>query len=148
MALGGGATNLYVNLLRVVAQDGPLPRHMTTTPMAAASQVESAEADAAQQASSGLQLYNTMTRQKEAFVPRTDQGNKVSMYVCGVTVYDLSHIGHARVYVAFDVLYRYLQQLGYDVTYIRNFTGAKFALLCPCSFLKNSFHKKNPLAFP
>lgn len=44
------------------------------------------------------------------------------MYVCGVTVYDYSHIGHARVYVAFDILYRFLQHLGYDVTYIRNFT--------------------------
>jgi cysteinyl-tRNA synthetase len=48
--------------------------------------------------------------------------NRVSMYVCGVTVYDFSHIGHARAYVAFDVLYRYLKALGYEVTYIRNFT--------------------------
>ena len=71
---------------------------------------------------SGLVLYNTLTRQKEAFTPRPDQGNQVSMYVCGVTVYDYSHIGHARVYVAFDVLYRYLRHLGYDVTYVRNFT--------------------------
>ena len=44
------------------------------------------------------------------------------MYVCGVTVYDYSHIGHARVYVAFDVLFRQLMRLGYDVTYVRNFT--------------------------
>ncbi|GAB4823355.1 hypothetical protein N2152v2_010401 [Parachlorella kessleri] len=63
-----------------------------------------------------------MTRQKEPFLPRPGQGNRVSMYVCGVTVYDFSHIGHARAYVAFDVLYRYLRQLGYDVTYVRNFT--------------------------
>ncbi|XP_008219532.2 PREDICTED: cysteine--tRNA ligase, chloroplastic/mitochondrial isoform X1 [Prunus mume] len=47
---------------------------------------------------------------------------KVGMYVCGVTAYDLSHIGHARVYVTFDVLYRYLRHLGYQVTYVRNFT--------------------------
>lgn len=51
-----------------------------------------------------FQLFNTMTKQKEVFKPK-DPG-KVGMYVCGVTAYDLSHIGHARVYVAFDVLYR------------------------------------------
>jgi cysteinyl-tRNA synthetase len=67
-------------------------------------------------------LYNTMTKTKEVFTPRPDQGNNVSMYVCGVTVYDYSHIGHARVYVAFDVLYRFLRALQYDVTYVRNFT--------------------------
>eukprot|EP00887_Chlorella_sp_A99_P006630 scaffold3.g6630.t1 len=76
-----------------------------------------------------LHLFNTLTRQKEAFRPRPDQGNRVSMYVCGVTVYDYSHIGefhgvggHARVYVAFDALFRFLRHLGYDVTYVRNFT--------------------------
>ena len=69
-----------------------------------------------------LMLHNTMSRKKEIFKPRAENGNKVQMYVCGVTVYDYSHIGHARVYVAFDVLYRTLQQLGYDVTYCRNFT--------------------------
>jgi len=71
---------------------------------------------------SKLWLQNTMTRRKEAFVPRDPEGKKVQMYVCGVTVYDYSHIGHARVYVAFDVLYRQLMRLGYDVTYCRNFT--------------------------
>ena len=67
-----------------------------------------------------LNIYNTMTRAKEPFVPQVE--GKVSMYVCGVTVYDLSHIGHARVYVAFDAVYRYLKHLGFDVTYVRNFT--------------------------
>jgi cysteinyl-tRNA synthetase len=67
-----------------------------------------------------LTLYNTLTRRKEAFEPL--EPGKVRMYVCGVTVYDYSHIGHARVYVAFDVVYRYLKQRGYDVTYVRNFT--------------------------
>ncbi|KAL2630897.1 hypothetical protein R1flu_015583 [Riccia fluitans] len=67
-----------------------------------------------------LRLYNTMTRQKEIFRPLIP--GKVSMYVCGVTSYDFSHIGHARVYVAFDVLFRYLKILGYEVTYVRNFT--------------------------
>ena len=63
-----------------------------------------------------LVLYNTLTRRKEVFTPRGDQGNKVSLYVCGVTVYDYSHIGHARVYVAFDTLFRQLRHRGYDVT--------------------------------
>ncbi|KAK6119558.1 hypothetical protein DH2020_046725 [Rehmannia glutinosa] len=67
-----------------------------------------------------LWLYNTMSRQKELFKPKIE--GRVGMYVCGVTAYDLSHIGHARVYVAFDVLYRYLKYLGYEVNYVRNFT--------------------------
>ncbi|KAJ0984777.1 hypothetical protein J5N97_003133 [Dioscorea zingiberensis] len=67
-----------------------------------------------------LHLYNTMTRRKELFRPLVP--GKVGMYVCGVTPYDLSHIGHARVYVTFDVLFRYLQHLDYEVCYVRNFT--------------------------
>ncbi|KAG8381736.1 hypothetical protein BUALT_Bualt05G0003600 [Buddleja alternifolia] len=67
-----------------------------------------------------LWLHNTMSKQKEVFKPKVE--GRVGMYVCGVTAYDLSHIGHARVYVAFDVLYRYLKYLGYEVNYIRNFT--------------------------
>jgi cysteinyl-tRNA synthetase len=66
-----------------------------------------------------LRVYNTLTRQKEDFVPLTE--GKVSMYVCGVTVYDLCHVGHARCYVAFDVIQRWLRK-SYDVTYVRNFT--------------------------
>lgn len=67
-----------------------------------------------------LWVYNTMSRKKEVFRPKVE--GKVGMYVCGVTAYDLSHIGHARVYVTFDVLYRYLRHLGYQVCYVRNFT--------------------------
>ncbi len=67
-----------------------------------------------------LHLYNTLTSKEEEFVPLTP--GKVGMYVCGVTVYDRSHIGHARALVTFDVIYRYLQFLGYDVTFVRNFT--------------------------
>ncbi|KAL3830887.1 hypothetical protein ACJIZ3_019689 [Penstemon smallii] len=67
-----------------------------------------------------FQVYNSMTRQKETFKPRVE--GKVGMYVCGVTSYDYSHIGHARAYVAFDVLYRYLKYLGNEVVYVRNFT--------------------------
>ncbi|KAF9610309.1 hypothetical protein IFM89_021979 [Coptis chinensis] len=65
-------------------------------------------------------IYNTITKKKESFNPKEE--GKVGMYVCGVTAYDYSHIGHARAYVAFDILYRYLQYLGYEVTYVRNFT--------------------------
>ncbi|KAK8966501.1 hypothetical protein KSP40_PGU014401 [Platanthera guangdongensis] len=67
-----------------------------------------------------LQIFNSMSKQKEVFKP-IEEG-KVSMYVCGVTPYDFSHIGHARAYVAFDVLHRYLKYLGYEVKYVRNFT--------------------------
>ncbi len=67
----------------------------------------------------GLRIYNTLTRKKEVFEPV--QPGKVAMYVCGVTVYDMSHIGHGRSVVLFDVIFRYLRTK-YDVTYVRNFT--------------------------
>ncbi len=67
-----------------------------------------------------LRIYNTLSGAKEEFVPLTP--GKVSMYVCGVTVYDNCHIGHARANVAFDVVFRYLRHSGYDVTYVRNYT--------------------------
>ncbi|MCK5897337.1 MAG: class I tRNA ligase family protein, partial [Cocleimonas sp.] len=67
-----------------------------------------------------LTIYNSLTNQKETFTPI--EANKVQMYVCGMTVYDYCHLGHARVMVAFDVVYRYLKFKGYDVTYIRNIT--------------------------
>ena len=67
-----------------------------------------------------LRIYNTLSRQKADFVPLTP--GKVGMYVCGITAYDMSHIGHARAYVAFDVVYRYLKHVGLEVNYVRNFT--------------------------
>jgi len=67
-----------------------------------------------------LQIFNTETRQKELFTPI--HPGKVGMYVCGVTVYDLCHIGHARVMVVFDTVVRHLRALGYDVNYVRNIT--------------------------
>ncbi len=67
-----------------------------------------------------LKLYNTATRTKEDFIPLEE--GKVGIYVCGVTVYDYCHIGHARSAIVFDVLVRYLRSKGYDVTYVRNFT--------------------------
>jgi len=67
-----------------------------------------------------LKIYNDLTNQKEEFKPI--EPGKVRMYVCGMTVYDLCHLGHARVMVVFDVVYRYLKDQGYEVTYIRNIT--------------------------
>src|SRR3989338_6956792 len=67
-----------------------------------------------------LRLYNTMTGAKAPVRPRTP--GHVGMYVCGVTVYDLCHIGHARSAIVFDVLRRYLESKGLIVTYVRNFT--------------------------
>src|SRR6185312_3663417 len=67
-----------------------------------------------------LQIHNTLTQQKEDFKPL--QPGKVSLYVCGMTVYDYCHIGHARVWVVFDVITRYLRSCGYEINYIRNIT--------------------------
>jgi len=67
-----------------------------------------------------MQIYNTLTRRKETFTPI--EPGKVRMYVCGMTVYDYCHLGHARVMVAFDVITRYLRWRGYDVDYVRNIT--------------------------
>lgn len=67
-----------------------------------------------------LKLYNVLTRSKEEFAPLTP--GKVNMYVCGPTVYDYSHIGHAKTYVSFDVIARYLRYSGYDVLYVQNIT--------------------------
>jgi len=67
-----------------------------------------------------LKLYNVLTRKKETFVPLSE--GKVNMYVCGPTVYDYSHIGHAKTYISFDVISRYLRYSGYDVLYVQNIT--------------------------
>lgn len=68
----------------------------------------------------GLNLYNTLTRKKEEFKPL--KKGKVGIYVCGPTVYGHAHLGHAKSYVSFDILIRYLKYLGYDVTYVQNIT--------------------------
>ncbi len=67
-----------------------------------------------------LKIYNSLSNQKEVFTPIDE--NKIRLYVCGMTVYDYCHLGHARVLVAFDVVVRYLKASGYDVTYVRNIT--------------------------
>jgi cysteinyl-tRNA synthetase len=67
-----------------------------------------------------IRIYNTLSGRKEPFTPLTD--NQVKMYVCGPTVYDSSHIGHARSVVVFDMVARYFRDSGFEVTYVRNFT--------------------------
>jgi cysteinyl-tRNA synthetase len=74
-----------------------------------------------------LHVYNTLTRRKEAFEPISP--GKVNMYVCGPTVYDYIHIGNARPLIFFDVVYRYLQAIGYDVRYVQNFTDVDDKLI-------------------
>ena len=67
-----------------------------------------------------LQIYNTLSRSKQVFKPIVP--GKVKMYVCGMTVYDFCHIGHARVMIVFDMVVRWLRASGYEVLYVRNIT--------------------------
>ncbi|KAF6172666.1 hypothetical protein GIB67_041989 [Kingdonia uniflora] len=83
-------------------------------------------------------IYNTMTRQKELFKPKEE--GKVGMYVCGITSYDFSHIGHVRSSVVYDVFYRYLKYLGYERTYVCNFTDVDDKII-----VKANLEKKDPL---
>ena len=71
-------------------------------------------------AMSQLAIYDSLNGRKQVFKPLV--AGKVGMYVCGMTVYDYCHIGHARVVVAFDMVVRWLKQLGYEVNYVRNIT--------------------------
>ncbi len=67
-----------------------------------------------------LRIHNTLSRQLQTFTPI--EPNHVRMYVCGITIYDLCHVGHARMMIAFDLIYRWLRVIGYEVTYVRNVT--------------------------
>ncbi|MEM3554552.1 MAG: class I tRNA ligase family protein, partial [Candidatus Micrarchaeaceae archaeon] len=67
-----------------------------------------------------LFVFNTLHREKEEFVPR--DGKKVNMFVCGQTVYDDAHMGHAKTYINFDIIVRWLRYLGYEVKYVQNIT--------------------------
>ncbi|HUM71914.1 MAG TPA: class I tRNA ligase family protein, partial [Chloroflexota bacterium] len=67
-----------------------------------------------------FKIYNVLTRKREEFVPQVE--GKISMYVCGPTVYDYSHIGHAKTYISFDVIVRFLRYIGNDVLYVQNIT--------------------------
>lgn len=74
-----------------------------------------------------IKIYNTMTRKKEIFKPRNE--NRVKLFVCGPTVYDNSHIGHARTYISFDVIARYLKYRGFSVFYMQNITDVDDKIL-------------------
>src|SRR5260221_7425103 len=67
-----------------------------------------------------LKIFNTLTRQKEIFKPI--KAKQIGIYICGVTVYDYCHVGHARTYVSADIIIRYLQSQGYQVNHVRNIT--------------------------
>ncbi|MBU4128956.1 cysteine--tRNA ligase, partial [bacterium] len=83
-----------------------------------------------------LKVYNTLTGKKERFLPL--KKDRVRMYVCGVTVYDDCHLGHARCYVAFDVIYRYLKYKGYKVKYVQNITDVDDKIIAKARELKKS----------
>jgi cysteinyl-tRNA synthetase len=85
-----------------------------------------------------LKIYNTLARDKQDFKPITP--NAVRMYVCGMTVYDYCHVGHARVMVVFDMVYRWLKASGYDVTYVRNITDIDDKIIKRAAENKESIH--------
>jgi cysteinyl-tRNA synthetase len=84
-----------------------------------------------------LKIYNTLTRSKEVFKPRIE--NEVGLYVCGMSVYDYCHIGHARVMVVFDTVARYFRYSGYDLTYVRNVTDIDDNIIQRASENKEDF---------
>lgn len=85
-----------------------------------------------------LKIYNTLAREKQAFTPITP--GKVGLYVCGMTVYDYCHIGHARVMVVFDMVQRWLRASGYEVTYVRNITDIDDKIIKRALENKESIH--------
>jgi len=85
-----------------------------------------------------LKIYNTLTRDKQDFVPI--EPNRVRMYVCGMTVYDYCHLGHARVMVVFDMVYRWFKASGYEVTYVRNITDIDDKIIKRAAENKESIH--------
>ncbi|HEY6094193.1 MAG TPA: cysteine--tRNA ligase [Gallionellaceae bacterium] len=85
-----------------------------------------------------LKIYNTLTRDKQDFQPI--EPGKVRMYVCGMTVYDYCHAGHARVMVVFDMVYRWLKASGYDVTYVRNITDIDDKIIKRAAENRESIH--------
>lgn len=86
-----------------------------------------------------LKIYNTLTRQKETFEPLEE--GKVRMYVCGVTVYDSAHIGHAMSSLVFDTIRRYLEHRGYEVRYVQNFTDVDDKIIARARALGVSSHE-------
>ncbi|MDP2864466.1 MAG: cysteine--tRNA ligase, partial [bacterium] len=86
-----------------------------------------------------LKLYNTLSRKKEVFRPR--RSKEVNLFVCGPTVYDFSHIGHARTYIVFDVITKYLREKGFDVFYLQNITDIDDKIIKRAKEKKNSPQK-------
>ncbi|MCU0576690.1 MAG: cysteine--tRNA ligase [Desulfobacterota bacterium] len=86
-----------------------------------------------------LNVFNTPFKKKKPFEPVN--GNKVGMYVCGVTVYDMCHIGHARSLMVFDIISRYLRRKGYDLTYVRNFTDIDDKIIARANALGTSYRE-------
>ncbi|MCK7458150.1 cysteine--tRNA ligase [Idiomarina aminovorans] len=86
-----------------------------------------------------LTVFNTLTRKKQSFEPI--KPGHVGIYVCGVTTYDYCHIGHARTYVAFDIVVRYLRKLGYDVKYVRNITDLDDKIIKRAAENGEDFHE-------
>ena len=84
-----------------------------------------------------LKIYNSLSREKETFQPMVE--GQVKMYVCGMTVYDYCHIGHARVLVVFDMVYRFLRHLGFEVTYVRNITDIDDKIIARAAENNESF---------
>ena len=84
-----------------------------------------------------LNVYNTPFKKKKPLIPLN--GNKIGMYVCGVTVYDMCHIGHARSLMVFDIISRYLRRKGYDLTYVRNFTDIDDKIIARANALGSSY---------
>ena len=93
-----------------------------------------------------LRLYDTLEGTVRAFEPMV--ANQVKLYVCGPTVYDDAHLGHARCYMTWDVLYRYLTNLGYSVTYVRNITDVddKIILRARRNHLLKQYLESKPTA--
>ncbi|MFM8610989.1 MAG: cysteine--tRNA ligase, partial [Burkholderiaceae bacterium] len=85
-----------------------------------------------------LQIHNTLSRRTEPFVPA--EVGHVRMYVCGITVYDLCHVGHARSAIAFDVVQRWLKASGWRVTFVRNITDIDDKII------RRALDKREPLA--
>ena len=86
-----------------------------------------------------ISVYNTPFRKKQEFTPLS--GNRVNMYACGVTVYDMSHIGHARSMIIFDVISRFIRSKGYDLTFVRNFTDVDDKIIARANELGTSFRE-------
>ncbi len=85
-----------------------------------------------------LKIYNTLARDKQEFKPIA--ANQVRMYVCGMTVYDYCHLGHARVMVVFDMVYRWFKASGFEVTYVRNITDIDDKIIRRAAEIKESIH--------